>query len=108
MIPLLTSFLLKMCKHYHSPLDIVAIRFKCCSFFYPCYQCHEERADHLPKKWEEGDLDEKAILCTKCHRLLTIFEYLTCESVCPFCNASFNPKCCTHWHYYFGWILQTL
>lgn len=30
------------CTHYHTPLDIIAIKFKCCDKYYPCYKCHNE------------------------------------------------------------------
>jgi len=32
------------CAHYHSGLDIVAIRFKCRGLYYPCFSCHEALA----------------------------------------------------------------
>ena len=34
------------CVHYHSQQDIVAIKFKCCGRFYPCFQCHAECETH--------------------------------------------------------------
>ena len=34
------------CTHYHTPLDIIAIKFKCCNKFYPCYKCHNENENH--------------------------------------------------------------
>ena len=30
------------CAHYHTELDIIAIKFYCCDTYFPCYQCHEE------------------------------------------------------------------
>ena len=36
------------CIHYHTFLDIIAIKFKCCEKYYPCYQCHNEQiAKHI-------------------------------------------------------------
>ena len=37
------------CQHWHSELDVIAIKFKCCEKYYPCFSCHEEEADHEPK-----------------------------------------------------------
>lgn len=34
------------CIHYHSAVDIIAIKFKCCNTYYPCFYCHEEEAGH--------------------------------------------------------------
>lgn len=39
------------CEHYHTPLDIIAIKFKCCDKFYPCYKCHNECEKHDIKRW---------------------------------------------------------
>ena len=41
------------CTHYHSALDIIAIKFKCCGKYYPCYQCHEETAGHAALAWKK-------------------------------------------------------
>lgn len=30
------------CIHYHTTNDIIAIKFKCCDQYYPCYSCHDE------------------------------------------------------------------
>ena len=30
------------CEHYQSELDIIAIKFKCCNDYYPCFSCHAE------------------------------------------------------------------
>jgi uncharacterized CHY-type Zn-finger protein len=89
------------CTHYHSELDIIAIKFKCCNSYYPCFQCHEETTDHKPEIWEKTELHEKAILCGVCKCELTIFEYLNCNSKCPNCQSAFNPKCENHYHLYF-------
>ena len=50
------------CEHYYSPLDIIAIKFKCCDKYYPCYQCHEEIAGHPSKVWNKDEWDTKGIL----------------------------------------------
>jgi uncharacterized CHY-type Zn-finger protein len=89
------------CVHYHSPVDVIAIKFKCCGEYYPCYYCHEEEAEHQAKVWYKNEWDTRAILCGVCKNELTIHEYLACSDRCPFCNASFNPNCNKHYHLYF-------
>ena len=89
------------CIHYHSTLDVIAIKFKCCHQYYPCYTCHQEEADHLAETWKQNEFDTKAILCGVCKNELTIHEYLTSNNQCPFCKTSFNPKCKNHHHLYF-------
>src|SRR4029079_15193672 len=81
------------CVHYHSPLDIIAIKFKCCNEYYPCYHCHEEEAGHLVQTWAKNEHDTKAILCGICKHELTIDEYFQGNNECPFCHNKFNPKC---------------
>ncbi|WP_138419579.1 CHY zinc finger protein [Aquibacillus sediminis] len=90
------------CKHYDKLVDIIAIKFKCCKTYYPCYKCHEEEADHPAEIWGREEFGQKAILCGECGSELTINEYLTCHSSCPYCHRSFNPGCKNHAHLYFG------
>ncbi len=54
------------CTHYHTPLDIIAIKFKCCDKYYPCYKCHNEDVSHAIKRWSADEFDTKAILCGVC------------------------------------------
>jgi uncharacterized CHY-type Zn-finger protein len=89
------------CVHYHSPLDVIAIKFKCCNEYYPCYECHEEEAGHRPEVWGPNEFDAKAILCGACNHEMTIHEYLTGYNRCPRCNSAFNPNCSEHYHLYF-------
>ncbi len=89
------------CKHYYSSADVIAIKFKCCKDYYPCYYCHQEVADHESKKWEKNELHTKAILCGVCKSEMTIEQYLTCNYQCPFCHTQFNPNCSRHNHLYF-------
>src|ERR1700735_1462621 len=35
------------CAHYSSPLDIVAIKMKCCGGYFACKECHAALADHV-------------------------------------------------------------
>ncbi len=90
------------CVHYQSPLDVIAIRFKCCNTYYPCYQCHEELAGHRAVPWSAGEHHQRAVLCGVCKTQLTITDYLTCNNSCPACGAGFNPGCSRHYHLYFG------
>lgn len=89
------------CEHWHSPSDVIAIKFKCCNQYYPCYQCHEETAGHNAEVWKKEEWNTKAIYCGLCKNEMTIAEYLNSGNHCPFCNASFNPNCSRHYHLYF-------
>src|SRR5690606_7090890 len=64
------------CTHYHSQVDIIAIKFKCCKKYYPCYKCHQAAEIHTPQVWSVTEQDQKAILCGVCKHELTIAEYL--------------------------------
>ncbi|RPF53388.1 CHY zinc finger protein [Aquisalibacillus elongatus] len=90
------------CEHYHSAQDVIAIKFRCCGEYYPCYQCHQETADHTAETWQPELFHEKAILCGVCKHELTIHEYLNSSNECPVCQASFNPGCKLHHHLYFS------
>ncbi|HRW98677.1 MAG TPA: CHY zinc finger protein [Cyclobacteriaceae bacterium] len=89
------------CVHYHSPTDVIAIKFKCCDQYFPCYSCHEETADHKAVRWEKSEFDKVAILCGVCQSELTINQYLNCDNSCPHCGARFNPGCANHYPLYF-------
>ncbi|WP_438350741.1 CHY zinc finger protein [Paenibacillus sp. FA6] len=88
------------CVHYHTEKDIIAMKFKCCNRYYPCYKCHEEHADHSIERWPQEQFDELAILCGSCHTELTIQQYMHTAS-CPHCRASFNERCALHYPIYF-------
>jgi uncharacterized CHY-type Zn-finger protein len=89
------------CQHYHSALDIIAIKFKCCGDYYPCFLCHEETAGHQAEVWGKAETDTLAILCGVCRHEMTIAEYQNSGSLCPNCGAAFNPRCALHYHLYF-------
>ena len=89
------------CQHWHSELDIIAIKFKCCDKYYPCFSCHEETADHEPQVWPKSEFDSKAILCGVCGTELSIADYKSSNNTCPNCKAAFNPGCSNHYHLYF-------
>ncbi|MBM7675956.1 CHY zinc finger protein [Gracilibacillus alcaliphilus] len=88
------------CEHYHQTEDVIAIKFKCCSKYYPCYKCHQACADHSMKRWGKHEFDQYAILCGVCKTELTIYQYLN-SNKCPACAAPFNPGCANHYHLYF-------
>lgn len=88
------------CTHYQTPLDVIAIKFKCCDKYYPCYKCHNEHESHQIVRWGSSEFDQKAILCGVCKHELTINEYMMTET-CPNCNAHFNNRCKFHYHLYF-------
>jgi uncharacterized CHY-type Zn-finger protein len=89
------------CVHWHSELDIIAIKFKCCDKYYPCFSCHEEEADHEHQVWPKAEFDQKAILCGVCGNELTITDYMASGNTCPTCKSGFNPGCSKHYHLYF-------
>ncbi len=89
------------CAHYRKPVDIIAIKMKCCGVYYACKDCHAALADHEIEVWPKAELDEKAVLCGSCGAELTIRSYMHCGHRCPVCNAEFNPACRHHSHYYF-------
>jgi uncharacterized CHY-type Zn-finger protein len=39
------------CAHWHSPLDIIAIKHFCCKKFYACVSCHDEGERHGSVPW---------------------------------------------------------
>ena len=89
------------CIHYSGTTDVVAIKFKCCGSYYPCFQCHQECADHQAQQWPSDEWREKAILCGVCGTEHTILTYLDVQS-CPHCGAHFNEGCRLHRHLYFA------
>lgn len=89
------------CSHYHAHLDVIAIKFKCCKEYYACYYCHVALADHAAIVWDQNEFDTHAILCGVCYKELTIHEYKNANNNCPYCKASFNPKCVNHHDFYF-------
>ncbi len=88
------------CTHYHTETDIIAIKFKCCHKYYPCYKCHQECEDHEIAVWKKEEFDELAILCGVCGTEHTIREYLQTNH-CVHCHSDFNEGCQNHFHIYF-------
>ena len=89
------------CGHYHSALDIIALKMKCCGDYYACRDCHDALADHPAQVWPKAERDQPAILCGACGEELSIKAYMASGNRCPACGAGFNPGCRTHYHLYF-------
>lgn len=89
------------CVHYQTSLDIIAIKFKCCDTYFPCYSCHEETTNHEAQVWPVQEFNQKAILCGVCGNELSISDYMACDNTCPKCSSLFNPGCKNHYHLYF-------
>ncbi|MGC8667615.1 MAG: CHY zinc finger protein [Chthonomonadales bacterium] len=90
------------CVHFHSPRDVVAVRFFCCNAFYACRLCHDALADHPIALWPRQTAStEPVLLCGVCGTMMSLDEYLSAPSRCPICAAAFNPGCLGHLHLYF-------
>lgn len=90
------------CAHYHSPVDIVAIKMACCNTYYACKDCHIALADHEIKLWPQSTWNTKAILCGSCGEELSIHQYMHSNNQCTHCKAAFNPGCRNHYRFYFA------
>jgi uncharacterized CHY-type Zn-finger protein len=90
------------CAHYHSHLDIIAIKMRCCGTYYACRECHDELAGHAAEVWPTRAWDQAAVLCGACGAEMSVRQYLDCGNACPACRAAFNPGCRNHHHLYFG------
>ena len=90
------------CAHWHSLLDIIALKMRCCRTYYACRECHDALAGHPAAVWPVEAWDEAAVLCGACGSELSVSAYLACGSTCPNCRASFNPGCHKHRRLYFA------
>ena len=72
------------CIHYQTQLDVIAIKFKCCNTYYPCYYCHEEEAGHKHETWNKDEFETHAILCGVCQQEMTINQYKSSNYYCLF------------------------
>ena len=90
------------CRHYHSEIDRIAIKFYCCGNYYACFECHQATGCGSPKVWPAEHFNQNAVLCGACSYELSVTEYLQCQSSCPQCSALFNPGCSLHKHLYFA------
>jgi uncharacterized CHY-type Zn-finger protein len=89
------------CVHYHTEVDVIAIKFFCCGQYYPCFECHEAHAGHAAARWPAERFHERGILCGVCKSELPIVDYLSAPS-CPECDARFNDRCVLHYPRYFA------
>jgi uncharacterized CHY-type Zn-finger protein len=89
------------CAHYNTPLDVIAIKMRCCRTYFACKDCHDALADHPLEPWSREEEAQRAVLCGVCRSELTISEYLTSPERCPQCGVGFNPGCHEHHGYYF-------
>lgn len=92
---------LTQCAHWHSPLDIIAIKHFCCQKFYACISCHDVEETHKSGVWPRDQRNEKAVLCGACKHILSVDEYMHSGSRCTNCGEGFNPGCKNHWNLYF-------
>jgi uncharacterized CHY-type Zn-finger protein len=89
------------CLHYHSDLDVIAIRMRCCGEYYACIDCHAAMAGHAPEVWPRSEWKNAAVLCGVCLFEMSVLEYMASANRCPRCAAPFNPGCRNHYHLYF-------
>jgi len=89
------------CRHYNKPVDIIAIKMKCCGVYYACKDCHDALAGHAIEVWPHDEWNENAVLCGACSSELSIAQYLACNNFCPACETAFNPGCRNHYRFYF-------
>ena len=92
---------LTQCAHWHSPLDIIAIKHYCCQKYYACISCHDAGETHKSGVWPRSRRGDGAVLCGACKHVLSIEEYLNSGSRCTQCGKGFNPGCKNHWDLYF-------
>lgn len=63
------------CYHYHTKLDIVALKCSVCQKYYACYKCHDALEEHC---FAATKSDETfPVLCGSCRQMLTLKEYKT-------------------------------
>ena len=89
------------CRHYHSAIDVIAMKMKCCETYYACIECHAALAGHPAAVWPESEWERNAVLCGGCGGEMTIRQYLQSGNRCSACGAAFNPGCRNHYHLYF-------
>ncbi|MBU5654883.1 hypothetical protein KPA07_08155 [Corynebacterium aurimucosum] len=85
------------CRHWHTPVDVIANKCHTCGGWFACSLCHAELTDHdfgpMPK-------DELCVMCGACGRTMTYAEYSAYK--CPACGHAFNPGCALHAGTYFS------
>jgi uncharacterized CHY-type Zn-finger protein len=48
------------CAHYNSPVDVIAIKVKCCAAYFACNECHDALAGHPLEPWPHDEQAERA------------------------------------------------
>ena len=71
------------CAHWHSPLDVIAIKMKCCGVYYACKDCHDALAGHAAEVWPRDEWEQPAVLCGVCGTEMSVRQYLGCANRCP-------------------------
>ncbi len=89
------------CAHWRSPLDIVALKLRCCETYYACRDCHDALAGHAARVWPTAERAALMALCGACGAQMSARQYLASDDRCPTCDAPFNPGCRLHRHLYF-------
>lgn len=94
------------CAHWHTALDVVALRLACCEHYWACRDCHDALAGHPAVPVPRAGFDTPHVLCGACRAELTVREYRTAMAedrpACPRCGTGFNPGCSRHDHLYFA------
>lgn len=85
------------CQHYHSEVDVVALKCGQCQRYYACYECHDTLEDHGFVAMHRAEL--YPVLCGACRNCLSQEEYK--GGSCPYCAHPFNPNCSLHDSIYF-------
>ncbi|XCQ80726.1 CHY zinc finger protein [Snodgrassella alvi] len=85
------------CIHYHNENDIAALQCARCKQYYACFKCHDLMCDHTFVAMTTEN--SQPVMCGNCKTLLTYKQYQQYQ--CPFCQASFNPRCASHKDIYF-------
>ncbi|WP_216847089.1 CHY zinc finger protein [Granulicella sp. L60] len=80
------------CEHSNSPLDVFAIRHKCCGRYYACQRCHDEMAGHPTIHWNTDEQDSMGAFCGICRTEVSIRAYLSSIDRCPNCSSLFNTE----------------
>ncbi|CDO96523.1 unnamed protein product [Kluyveromyces dobzhanskii CBS 2104] len=88
------------CEHWHGPLDVIALRFKCCNKYYACHQCHQELESHTPIRYSITEKSVPLIACGVCRLEMSFADYSRTLQ-CPKCSSQFNPGCKLHYDMYF-------
>ena len=70
------------CQHYHTELDIVALKCFDCLKYYACYQCHDSLEEHSFRAYPCHLKQDKVLICG-------VYQH------------AFNLACSKHYDIYF-------